>query len=102
MRRGCRPTFALLLAKRHEIAVAIYDAVQLPEQGGGFVIGQVKVHDPEMGSLTKGCEIALGTAKMRAAFILIATHGGRTCRNESSSGSLRMRSMNKRAATPTP
>ena len=38
------------------LAVAINEAIQLPEQRRGFFIRQVKVHDPNMGSLTSGGE----------------------------------------------
>jgi hypothetical protein len=41
---------------RHEIAVAINEAVQLAEQSGCFFFRQVKVHDPKIGSLTTGRE----------------------------------------------
>jgi hypothetical protein len=45
---------------RQKVAVAFNEAVQLPEQGCGFFVGQVKVHDAKMGSLTNGCETTLG------------------------------------------
>jgi hypothetical protein len=34
-----RIAFRVLDARRQEIAIAVNEAVQLPEQGGGFVIG---------------------------------------------------------------
>src|SRR6266436_5922134 len=77
---GCRPRWRILLRRRRqrlahrlrpdlgadrskgldawrqEIAIAINEAVQLPEQGCGFLVGKVKVHDPDVGSLTTGRE----------------------------------------------
>src|SRR6266478_5389082 len=45
-------------ARRHEVAVAINEAVQFPEQSGRFFVGQVKVHVPKVGALTSGGESA--------------------------------------------
>src|ERR1700730_6092878 len=48
--------FKVLMRGDMKIAIAINEGVQLPEQGCGFFVRQVKVHDPEMGSLTRGGE----------------------------------------------
>jgi hypothetical protein len=58
--------FQGLGALRQEIAVAVDDAIRLPEQSRGFFVGQVKVHDPKMGSLTTGRE-PLSEAHWRGA-----------------------------------
>jgi hypothetical protein len=37
---------------RERVPVAFDDALELAQQGGGLFVGQVKVHDPHMGSLS--------------------------------------------------
>ena len=55
-------------ARRERVAVVLGDIVKLLGKSGGFVIGQVKVHDPDMGSRLPGSKGAepLATEEMRA------------------------------------
>jgi hypothetical protein len=56
---------------RERVPIAIDDAVELAQQGGGLFVGQVKVHDPHMGSLTFPAESAPARHEFANAPVLL-------------------------------